>query len=125
MIGQKFEKWARNPGCSKFLKMNMGASSVFVAIPFLFLKYACLPVERDGKFISVNMLVNIWLGRFRVMLSDLHFKPKCLDAPARDYSQAEPPSKEGAAFDPGVITGSGMMYRIFTNVLLVTVHSGK
>jgi len=88
---------------------------LFDTIPIPFLKYACLPVECDGRARSVNVLVHLMARLFRAMLREARV-PTCWK-----IAKLSPPrNKKGAVLDPGnyrMIAVIGAMHRIFDNVL--------
>jgi hypothetical protein len=113
--------------CFQFQKLSAGASSWFDAIPISFIKHACLPVRCDGKFKLVNVLAPLMARLFRVLLSESRV-PACWKV-----AKLSPIHKTGEVLNPGnyrMIAVSGVIYRIFANVLkeLVTdwcVKKGK
>ena len=112
---------------AQFQKLKAGASSGFDAIPIPFLKHACVPVKCDGKTKQVNVLVPLMARLFRVLLSESKV-PACWKV-----AKLSPIHKKGEVMNPGnyrMIAVSGVMYRIYANVLkdLVTdwcVKKGK
>ena len=112
---------------SEFQKLSAGASSGFDAIPIPFLKHACLPVQCGNKTKQVNVLVPLMARLFKVLLTESKV-PACWKV-----AKLSPIHKKGEVLKPGnyrMIAVSGVMYRIYANVLknLVTdwcVKKGK
>eukprot|EP00983_Pelagomonas_calceolata_P052223 1142753-Pelagomonas_calceolata.AAC.1 len=95
-------------------KLSAGASLKFDGIPIPLLKYACLPVELGRKVDCVNVLVPLIACMFRVFLSKGRI-PVCWKV-----EKLTPLHKQGAMSNPGnyrIIAISGVMYRIYANVL--------
>eukprot|EP00983_Pelagomonas_calceolata_P056648 1144698-Pelagomonas_calceolata.AAC.4 len=94
--------------------LSADASPGLDGIPIPFLKYACLPVERGWKVDYVNVLVPLIARMFRVFLSKARI-PACWKV-----AELSPLHKKGVLLNPGnnrMIAVSGVMYRIYANVL--------
>jgi len=99
---------------SHIKKLNASASSGLDGIPIPFLKHACLPIERGRRVDHVNVLVPLIARMFRVFLSKARI-PACWKV-----AKLSPLHKKGALSNPGnyrMIAVSGVMYRIYANVL--------
>eukprot|EP00983_Pelagomonas_calceolata_P050990 1142214-Pelagomonas_calceolata.AAC.2 len=95
-------------------KLNAGASPGLDGIPTLFLKYACLPVERGWKVDYFNALVPLIAPMFRVSLSKVGILA------CWKVAELSPFHKKGALSNPGnyrMVAVSGVMFRIYANVL--------
>ena len=99
---------------SHVAKLSAGASPGLDGIPIPFLKYACLPLERGRRVDYINVLVPLIARMFRVFLSKARI-PKVWKV-----AKLSPLHKKGAMSNPGnyrMIAVSGVMYRIYANVL--------